>query len=310
MRRMEAAAKRKWFIPEYIAPEKRNRSMSLEAFEKKFSAKGELWRMFRFADGTACRIFMFRDIAAPCGVCGQPSLSNIVLVGVDDEGLISGYWKKCDRCQALLDAKKQGRVYTPDELAVLGLREADVMPDDIGKRFDGFDWKAVDGGKNALDAAKAFSYREEFGEKKLTVMLLIGDVGVGKTHLAVASMYNFLLGNPGKTARYVRQTKLLDEIRQSYSERTTARILDTYSSYDILVIDEIGRMTLTANNVTVFQQILQERIERGRKTALCGNVKSGDLEDILGKQNVSRIKAVGRIAVLSGEDWREKYGVL
>jgi DNA replication protein DnaC len=72
-------------------------------------------------------------------------------------------------------------------------------------------------------------------------LLLIGNSGVGKTHLAVAALRELI--RRGHTGYFCEYGRLLREIQNSYgtqTELTEVRILDPILSVEVLVIDDLG----------------------------------------------------------------------
>ena len=73
-------------------------------------------------------------------------------------------------------------------------------------------------------------------------MLLIGSIGVGKTHLAVG-MIQALMQDKGVPCRFCDYRELLKEIQASYnpaSESTEMKILEPIRTVEILILDDLG----------------------------------------------------------------------
>jgi DNA replication protein DnaC len=72
-------------------------------------------------------------------------------------------------------------------------------------------------------------------------LLLMGNSGVGKTHLAIAALKELIAR--GHTGYFCEYGSLLKEIQNSYradSEVTEIRLLDPILSVEVLVIDDLG----------------------------------------------------------------------
>ncbi|MGH9741074.1 MAG: ATP-binding protein [Candidatus Acidiferrum sp.] len=72
-------------------------------------------------------------------------------------------------------------------------------------------------------------------------LLLMGNSGVGKTHLAIAALKELV--NRGHSGYFCEYGALLREIQQSYSTETEAtemRLLAPILSVEVLVIDDLG----------------------------------------------------------------------
>jgi DNA replication protein DnaC len=81
----------------------------------------------------------------------------------------------------------------------------------------------------------------EYPGADLSGLLLMGNSGVGKTHLAVAALKELL--RRGHTGYFCEYGALLREIQNTYrseSEVSEIRILDPILSVEVLVIDDLG----------------------------------------------------------------------
>jgi DNA replication protein DnaC len=81
----------------------------------------------------------------------------------------------------------------------------------------------------------------EYPGADLSGLLLMGNSGVGKTHLAVATLKELL--RRGHTGYFCEYGALLREIQNTYrseSEVSEIRILDPILSVEVLVIDDLG----------------------------------------------------------------------
>jgi len=93
--------------------------------------------------------------------------------------------------------------------------------------------------KRAKMATQAFV--REYPGADLSGLLLMGNSGVGKTHLAVAALKELL--RRGHTGYFCEYGALLREIQNTYrseSEVSEIRILDPILSVEVLVIDDLG----------------------------------------------------------------------
>ncbi|HBG35240.1 MAG TPA: ATP-binding protein, partial [Holosporales bacterium] len=45
---------------------------------------------------------------------------------------------------------------------------------------------------------------------------------------------------------------MLNELYASLADRTTSKLLNTLSNYDVIVIDELGYLTLTPEQINIF----------------------------------------------------------
>ena len=95
----------------------------------------------------------------------------------------------------------------------------------------------------SLKRAKLFaqSFVRDYPGADQAGLLLMGNSGVGKTHLAIAALKELI--NRGHSGYFCEYGTLLREIQQSYSKETEAteiRLLAPILSVEVLVIDDLG----------------------------------------------------------------------
>jgi len=91
-------------------------------------------------------------------------------------------------------------------------------------------------------------------------IVFIGDPGAGKTGLAIGLLREALVS--GFRGRFYKAQDLLDELYASLADRTTPRLLKKLIRYDLLVIDELGYLSLNAEQVNAFFKLMDERYTR------------------------------------------------
>ncbi|NDH68594.1 MAG: ATP-binding protein, partial [Gammaproteobacteria bacterium] len=78
--------------------------------------------------------------------------------------------------------------------------------------------------------------------KQFENVTLIGKPGTGKTGIAISLLRLALMD--GYRGRFYNAQDLLNDLYASLADRTTSTLLKTIASYDIIVIDELGYLTL------------------------------------------------------------------
>jgi DNA replication protein DnaC len=103
-------------------------------------------------------------------------------------------------------------------------------------------------------------------------LLLIGPSGVGKTHLAVASLKELL--RRGHGGLFCDYRELLKEIQASYnpaSESTEMAILEPIRNVEVLVLDDLGASKPSAWVLDIIGLVLNARYNERRTTILTTN---------------------------------------
>jgi len=191
-----------------------------------------------------------------------------------------------------------------------------------------------DGPYRSLAPARmaACKFVEEYPIDK-TGLLLIGTIGVGKTHLAVGMIKELILGK-GIACLFYDYRELLKQIQNSYNDTVKTTELDVLRPVfetEVLVLDEIGAVRPTEWVWDTVSLILNTRYNDNRTTIittnypnlaerdrLSGNVSSRSSEaaryaaeretlgDRIGDRMRSRLHEMCRIVTLEGNDYRER----
>jgi len=91
-------------------------------------------------------------------------------------------------------------------------------------------------------------------------IVFIGDPGTGKTGLAIGLLRQALVS--GRRGRFYKAQDLLDELYASLADRSTPKLFKRLAGYDLLVIDELGYLTLNSEQVNAFFKLMDERYSR------------------------------------------------
>ena len=79
--------------------------------------------------------------------------------------------------------------------------------------------------------------RGEYIDKKENV-LLVGNSGTGKTHVATA--LGIAACAQGKRVRFMKVTELITQLMEAREERVLLRLRKQFSKLDVLILDELG----------------------------------------------------------------------
>jgi DNA replication protein DnaC len=118
---------------------------------------------------------------------------------------------------------------------------------------------------------KTFPFHKQPGVKKSQIMSLaglsfieraenivfIGSPGTGKSGLATGLLRQALIN--GYRGRFYNAQDLLDELYASLADRSTPKLIKRLCNYPVLLIDELGYLTLNSEQVNAFFKLMGER---------------------------------------------------
>jgi DNA replication protein DnaC len=123
------------------------------------------------------------------------------------------------------------------------------------KRFDDLSVDALpDDGKSHLATLKNLRFLEEHRN-----ILMIGNSGTGKTHLAIATGIRACEGN----FRVVFKTAagMVNELNEAKNESRLTYLLRQLKQADLLILDELGYITFDLPGAELLFQLLASRYE-------------------------------------------------
>jgi DNA replication protein DnaC len=169
-----------------------------------------------------------------------------------------------------------------------------------------------------LERAKidARHFAEHFPLMLQKSLLLVGSIGTGKTHLAVAVLKSLI--SAGHSARFYEYRELLKDIQSTYNKDaqcSEVELLRPVMEVPVLVLDELGAVKPTEWVFDTVGLILNTRYNENLPTILTTNYANktagsarGELTlgDRVGDRMHSRLNQMCRVIEMYGADFRRR----
>lgn len=109
-------------------------------------------------------------------------------------------------------------------------------------------------------------------------VLMLGGTGTGKTHLASAIGYQAC--SRGYAVRFTTAAALVNELVEAADARALSRVVARYARFELLVLDELGYLPLSAQASQLLFQVVAERGER-KATVVTTNLPFSEWTSII-----------------------------
>jgi DNA replication protein DnaC len=150
-----------------------------------------------------------------------------------------------------------------------------------------------------VEAARHLVTVKGFLIKRTGFLVMLGNVGTGKSHLAVAAMREW------RAAVFIKQSSLLRELRATYRDRAACDPVSRCQDAGLLVLDEIGLSAGGRDELPLLHEILDYRYGEHRPTILTGNLGLDELRGIIGERLSDRLRECALpVLIFSGPSHR------
>ncbi len=166
----------------------------------------------------------------------------------------------------------------------------------------------IEGDCNRLARSAGMAIAKKPGGTSFNPLVIFGDVGLGKTHLAHAIGNDVLLRFPGKTVLYVSSEKFTNQIIQSIKNDAVNDFVNFYQLIDVLIVDDIQFLANKQKTQEIFFHIFNQLHQNGKQIILTSDRPPKDL-DGMEERLISRFKW-GLSADLQAPDLETRIAIL
>ena len=195
-------------------------------------------------------------------------------------------------CQAELaqrDANRVERCIAQAKLPVL-------------KELSQFDWSCIQG----VSKTRVFELAQGGYLAHAEPSLMIGNPGLGKTHVAIGLA--LAACRQGRRVRFYHVATLVNELIAAQHELKLSRLLTTLGKQELLVLDEFGFIPFSQEGANLLFQLCSSLYERVA-VIITSNLKFGDWKSVMGEEHLTaalldRLTHRAHILEFLGESFR------
>ncbi len=209
---------------------------------------------------------------------------------------------------------KNGDHYVPGMIDTENIKNPFVIPGIKKVRIDPqlnpnylFD-NYIEGDCNRLARSAGLAIAKKPGGTSFNPLVIFGDVGLGKTHLAQAIGNDVVKKIPEKNVLYVSSEKFTNQIIQSIKNNAVNDFVNFYQLIDVLIVDDIQFLANKQKTQEIFFHIFNQLHQNGRQIILTSDRPPKDL-DGMEERLISRFKW-GLSADLQAPDLETRMAIL
>lgn len=241
---------------------------------------------------------------------------------MEHQMLLEAYLKRlklpamCTHYQEMARQAEQGNQTYEGYLLVLSELETQQRDENAFKRrvsqarfplfktLDQFDFSAIP----ALNKAKVLNLAQGDYIGKRENLILMGNSGTGKTHLAIA--LGFLACQQGKTVRFLTAAGLINQLTEAQAVLRLSHVQKTLSKLDLLIIDEIGYVPFSEKGAQLFFQVITDSYEK-QSIIMTTNLEFSKWPQVFHSEQLTgalldRLTHHAHILTMNGESYRFK----
>ena len=175
------------------------------------------------------------------------------------------------------------------------------------RTLDSFDFSALP----SLNKARVLELtRGDYIDKHANV-ILVGDVGTGKTHVAIS--LGICACRQGKRVRFYTAAGLINEMVEAQAENRLSKLQVQLMKQDLVILDEVGFIPFSQAGAQLLFQFCSARHERG-SLLVTTNLSFADWTQVFGDERLTaalldRLTYHSHIVEFRGESFRFKQSL-
>ena len=166
----------------------------------------------------------------------------------------------------------------------------------------------IEGDCNQLARSAGLAIADRPGKNSFNPLIIYGDVGLGKTHLAHAIGHRVLELHSDKVVLYVATDKFTQQIIQSIKNHAVNDLINFYQFVDVLIVDDIQFLANKQKMQEIFFNIFNQLHQNGKQIILTSDRPPKDMDGIE-ERLTSRFKW-GLTADLQAPDLETRMAIL
>ncbi len=214
-----------------------------------------------------------------------------------------------------IEAKpQQGHTYVPggiepdsikNPFVIPGIKKMHINPNlNAAYNFDAF----IEGDCNRLARNAGLAVAKKPGGTAFNPLVVYGNTGLGKTHLAQAIGNEVVARFPDKSVLFVSAENFTNQIINAIRNNAIGDVTNFYQQVDVLIIDDIQFFTNKLKTQEIFFNIFNQLHQTGRQIVMTSDRPPKDLEGIEDRL-ISRFKW-GLTADLQAPDLETRIAIL
>ena len=185
--------------------------------------------------------------------------------------------------------------YTPGSISSENIKNPFVIPGIKKIKIDPqlnpqYTFKTfIEGDCNRLARSAGVAIAKSPGSTSFNPLVIFGDVGLGKTHLAQAIGNEVVEKFPNKSVLFVSTEKFTNQIIHSIKNNAVNDFVNFYQMIDVLIVDDIQFLSNKQKTQEIFFHIFNQLHQNGKQIVLTSDRAPKDLEGVE-ERLISRFK--------------------